>query len=285
MVCCQPFHGNRLTGIVVLIRSKKVRSLLTRTVSPLGIDVSERTERSRLHDLVRDLHPLQCESGLIRVGPDGDGGYLLPDDLDDIQYAFSPGVSDQSGFEADLAGRNIQVFLADQSVDGPAEENARFVFDKKFVGAFTDADFMTLDDWKQRYIGDHKGDLLLQMDIEGFEYETLLAASSGLMQQFRIIVLEFHFLEKLLCRPWFDLVSRVFRKLLATHSVVHNHPNNCCGSVRALGIDLPRITEMTFYRNDRITERRYASHFPHPLDADNTPKETLVLPPCWYRSD
>jgi hypothetical protein len=267
----------------VLIKSKKVRGFLTRVIEPLGVDVTERTAQDLLQDLVRSLHPLECDRDLIRIGPTGDGGYLLPDDLDDIRYAFSPGVSDESGFEADLASRGVQVFLADQSVDGPAEENANFVFDKKFVGSFTDDNFMTLDDWKSRHIGDYSGDLLLQMDIEGFEYETLLATSAALMQQFRIIVLEVHFLEQLLCRPWFDLVSRVFRKLLSTHSVVHSHPNNCCGSVRSRGIELPRIMEMSFYRNDRISSRRYATRFPHPLDAENTLKAPLLLPHSWYR--
>jgi len=267
----------------VFIRSKKVRGLLTRAVGSLGIDVTERTSRDSLLGLIRSLHPLEPGVDLIRVGPDGDGGYLLPDDLGGIEYAFSPGVSDESGFEADLARRGMQVFMADASVNGPAEQNESFTFDKKFVGSFADDTFMTLDGWKNQYIPDHPGDLLLQMDIEGYEFETLTAASARLMQQFRIMVIEVHFLEHLLSRPWFDLVSRFFAKLLATHSIVHIHPNNCCGSVKSMGLELPRIVEITMYRNDRIHDQSYASRFPHQLDADNTSKPTLPLPRCWYR--
>ena len=266
------------------IKSKSVRSLLLRVVNPLGIDVTERTAASSLNQLLHALHPLDSGIELIRVGSEGDGGYLVPDDLDGIQYAFSPGVSDESGFEAALAERGMQVFLADKSVDAPAVAHANFVFDKKFVGSFSNESFMTLDDWKQRHIAGYDGDLLLQMDIEGFEYETLTAASSGLMSQFRIIVVEIHFLEQLLSRPWFDLVSRFFGKLLATHSVVHIHPNNCCGSVKSMGLELPRIVEMTLYRNDRMKRKDFAHRFPHPLDADNTRKATLALPKCWYRA-
>jgi hypothetical protein len=267
----------------MFIKSKSVRGFLTRASGLLGIDVVQRTDRNSLQELIRDLHPVRCGRDLIRVGPDGDGGYLMPDDFDGIRYAFSPGVSDESGFEAALANRGIKVFLADKSVDGPAEAHDGFVFDKKFVGAFSDDEYMTLDAWKERHIDDYDGDLLLQMDIEGFEYETLLATSEKLLQQFRIIVLEVHSLEHLPGRPWFDLVSRAFRKLLATHSVVHSHPNNCCGTVRSMGLELPRIMEMTFYRKDRIDSFGFVSEFPHRLDADNTPKETLELPGCWYR--
>ena len=269
----------------MLIKSKTVRGALLRAIGPLGIDVTERTESLALGDLLRSLHPVNCTVGLIRVGPDGDGGYLVPDDIEGIRYAFSPGVSDESGFETDLADRGMQLFLADKSVDAPAEKHANFSFDKKFVGCLSDESFMTLDGWKNRYIADYRGDLLLQMDIEGFEYETLMAASAELMSQFRIMLIEVHFLEQLLSRPWFDLVSRFFRKLLATHSVVHIHPNNCCGSVKTMGLELPRIMEFTFYRNDRITKREYATQFPHPLDAENTAKAPLVLPRCWYRAD
>jgi hypothetical protein len=263
------------------IRSKTIRHFLLSLVGPLGIDVTERTPVADLRRLISALKPL--ESNLVRVGPDGDGGYLIPDDLDGIQYAFSPGVSTESGFEAELARRGMIVFMADYSVDQPAEKHRNFVFDKKFVGCVSNERFMTMDEWKRNHIPDHDGDLLLQMDIEGFEYETILSMSADLLAQFRIIVVEFHFIEQWLCRPHFELVSRAFEKLLQSHSVVHIHPNNVAGSIRTQGLELPRIIETTLLRNDRISTRLPAKRFPHPLDSDNTDNSTLTLPECWYR--
>jgi hypothetical protein len=216
------------------------------------------------------------------MGPSGDGGYLVPNDLEGIDYAFSPGVSTESGFEAELADRGIGVFLADLSVQGPARAHPRFVFDKKFLGCVTDERYMTLDEWKARRIPDHGGDLLMQMDIEGAEFETLFDASAALLAQFRIMVIEFHYLQNLLNRPYFELVSRLFAKLLAAHSVVHIHPNNCCGSVKAGGFEIPRVAELTFLRNDRFKKKEPQRTFPHPLDRDNTRKATLPLHRCWY---
>ena len=43
------------------------------------------------------LTPHHCGIDLVRIGPDEDGGYLLPDDLNGIEALFSPGVSETLG--------------------------------------------------------------------------------------------------------------------------------------------------------------------------------------------
>ncbi|QIK66201.1 hypothetical protein G7072_07440 [Nocardioides sp. HDW12B] len=235
-----------------------------------------------MRDLIDRLHPVHGGSDLVRLGPDADGGYLVPDDLEGITSAFSPGVSTESGFEVDLAARGMQVFLADHSVEGPAQPHPQFVFDKRYVGSLTDDTFFTLSDWKNARLPGDAGDLLLQMDVEGAEYETLLATPTELLAQFRIMVIEFHYLHELFSRSFFGIASRVFDKLLQTHAVVHIHPNNCCGSVRSGGLEIPRIAELTLHRRDRMSQAEPCRTFPHPLDRDNTAKPTLPLPACWH---
>lgn len=265
------------------MRNKPIRDSLLRSIGKARLHCVKRIERGRLEALIRSLRPVRGDAPLIRIGPVGDGGYLVPDDLEGIDYAYSPGVSDESGFELDLALRGMNVFMADYSVDGPAQISDRFEFAKKFVGSYSDETHITPDDWKQQTIGEYSGDLLLQMDIEGAEFETILSMSDSLIQQFRIMVIEFHYLHQLWNKPWFLLVERVFRKLLESHSVAHIHPNNCCGSFRSAGLEIPRVAEFTFYRNDRIEHPAFCGTFPHALDVDNTSRKTLVLPPCWYR--
>jgi len=142
---------------------------------------------------------------------------------------------------------------------------------------------MTIDDWAKLSLPDSQGDLLLQMDIEGSEYEVLSGASDDLLKRFRIIVVEFHSLNELWSKPFFKLVSQVFEKLLQTHTCVHNHPNNCSDSVRIGDIEIPMVVELTFLRNDRIRGSSFAKIFPHPLDVDNRQKKpSLLLPKCWY---
>jgi hypothetical protein len=266
------------------VRNKPIRDALLRAVGALRLHAVKRIERERLAGLIESLHPIGCGIELVRIGPDGDGGYLVPDDLDGIRYGFSPGVSSQSGFESELAARGIEFFLADFSIERLPIDHPALHFDKKFIGCLNDDRYMTLDEWKTERLPDDAGDLILQMDIEGAEFEALMGLSMQLQSQFRIMVIEFHYLHQLWNKPWFLLVARAFEKLLKTHSVVHIHPNNCCGSFKSRGLELPRVAEFTLLRNDRLRERSLCTSFPHPLDRDNTRKKTLVLPGCWYRA-
>jgi hypothetical protein len=260
-----------------LVRSYLIKSLALVNAFPTGM-----TDRNDLVALLEKLYPLSSDKGLIRLGPHGDGGYLVPNDLAEIQACFSPGVSSVSGFEKDCADLGMKVFLADKSVDGPAIEHESFFFTKKFVGVTSNADFMTLENWVAASLPVSNSDLLLQIDIEGFEYEVFLSTPDALMQRFRIIVAEFHYLDKLWSRPFFNIAGHAFEKILQTHSCVHIHPNNGCGSLETRGLSIPPSMEFTFLRNDRIRSSSYQKTFPNALDSDNRAKPSLALPRCWY---
>lgn len=257
-----------------------LESLAEVFVPPLGAVVTPRTRATEFLPLIRSLRPVMTEHELIRLGPEADGGYLVPDDLTGISTCFSPGVDQVSGFELHCAERGMDVFMADRSVDGPAVSHPRFKFEKKFVGATNSSDVMTLDAWVNK--ADVKGDLILQMDIEGAEYETIYAASDDVLLRFRVIVMEFHNLHMLLSRPFFQLVRPAFAKLLRTHTCVHIHPNNASRSVSGFGIEVARTAEFTFLRSDRIFHREFATRFPHPLDQDNVELKPLPLGKGWY---
>lgn len=247
-----------------------------------GVYPTRLTALPALRQLIGALQPITSGHQLIRLGPAGDGGYLVPDDLEDIEACFSPGVSHVSLFEQDCADRGLRVFLADKSVQKPKQDHPLFHFTRKHVGALNAADVMSLDDWVAGSLPGSRGDLLLQMDIEGSEYETLIAASPELLRRFRIVVVEFHNLEKLSSEPFFSLARPAFEKLLDTHLVVHLHPNNFCGSERRAELEIPRVLEITWLRRDRVREACPATTFPHPLDADNDPGQpSLPLPRCW----
>ena len=224
------------------------------------------------------------DKGLIRLGPNGDGGYLVPDDLDGIEACFSPGVGDLVGFERDCLARGMRVFMADGSVDSPVVDDPAYSFLRKYIGALNSPDRVTLDSWVGSVLPGSQSDLLLQIDIEGSEYETFLNLSDGLLRRFRIIAGEFHLIDQLWNRPYFSLVSKAFEKILQAHSCVHIHPNNCIGPVERDGLTIPPVMEFTFLRNDRLQREDYASRFPHAADFDNTAGPSLPLPACWYRA-
>jgi hypothetical protein len=245
------------------------------------------TEQSELQLFLKKLYPIAAsDKELIRLGPKHDGGYLVPNDFIGIEACLSPGVAYSSGFEKDCADLGMTVFLADKSVEGPAETHKLFHFTKKFIGITSNDEFITLDDWVTPSLPEKNADLLLQIDIEGGEYEVFLSTSGALMQRFRIIVAEFHFLDKLWNKAFFERVKQVFDKIRQTHACMHIHPNNYCYSKQKVGLNNPPVMEFTFLRNDRINKSSYQRAFPNPLDYDNfNTNPPLVLPKCWYSGE
>jgi len=250
-----------------------------------GRIIQNTTRNKEIESLIRMMVPVSTDVPLIRVGGDGDGGYLIPNDLDGIRYCFSPGVSSTCTFESDLVVRGIESFMADYSVPGPPSTSAMFHFEKRFLGACDDDIFTRLGTWIERNVPNDSGDLILQMDIEGSEYDVIFDTPETIWRRFRILVIEFHWLHSVFEPMGFRMIALCLKKLLTAFEVVHIHPNNCCGVRSRAGLEVPTLAEITFLRKDRIGERRPAGEFPHPLDRPNIRgKPDLVLPKC-FRGD
>jgi Methyltransferase FkbM domain len=248
-----------------------------------GVTLTKHTKSAAVLDLITKLKPQDCGKDLIRIGADRDGGYLLPNDLGGIQYCFSPGVGGVSDFESHLATLNIRSFLADYSVPSLPMERPEFTFDRKFLTANDTEISFTLKSWRDKYLSNYTGDLLLQMDIEGFEYEVIIGTPVEVLSNFRIMVIEFHYLQKMFDPLIYSIYKTCFERILKHFHVAHIHPNNCCGSVKKGEIEVPRVLEFTFYNKNRVSQTSNKHKFPHPLDRDNVAaNKTLLLPKCWY---
>lgn len=246
--------------------------------------VVARKYNGRIRALIHLLQPKNAGVELIRIGPENDGGYLLPDDLEGIEACFSPGVHTQISFDDDVASRGIRVHLADASVEAPAGMRENMTFLPKFIGSTNNKQTITMQDWiiQSGEEGDH--DLMLQMDIEGSEYEVLASLTPDQLRRFRVLAIEFHMLDQLWNPGFLFLVSPLFKKLLESHVCVHLHPNNWCGVFSRAGVTVPRVMEFSFLRRDRI--RGYlkpVAALPHPLDMDNKAKPSINLPEYWWK--
>ncbi len=258
------------------------KQLLIDLLGQIKVFPTASTNKRDIALFLKKLFPVLTDKELIRFGPRGDGGYLIPNDLAGIEACFSPGVEYISGFEKNCAELGMQVFLADKSIDMPEMPHEKFQFIQKHIGVISSDDFMTIDEWVNASLPGSKSDLLLQIDIESFEYETFIGMSDPLLHRFRIIVAEFHGLHYLGSLPFFNLASRAFEKILKNHVCVHIHPNNRAPWYKIQKFDIPAVLEFTFLRKDRINHSTPAKIFPHPLDCDNAEKKSLLLPQCWY---
>lgn len=229
------------------------------------------------------MHPVTTEHELVRIGCSGDGGYLVPNDLDGITACFSPGVDNRATFEETLIARDIPCHLADASVNfNPIKDETKSTFLKKYIGVLNNDLFITLDKWIDTF-DPSGGDLLLQMDIEGAEWQALLNISEKNLARFRIIIVELHDMERLMDKHAFQVIKAVMDRLLEKFYIVHNHPNNYGGLVTAGDIEIPRVHELTLLRRDRVENAMPATRFPHLLDRTNAEdRQDILLPPIWH---
>ena len=192
---------------------------------------------------------------MVLIGDGRDGSYVLPDDLKGIKFCFSPGVGPTSQFETEIFDiYGIHSYLIDASVNSvPGERNDFYKFERKFLGATSYNEFISLDDWvNENDAMFEKNDLLLQMDIEGHEFVSLLAADDQTLCRFRIIAMEIHFLDLLNLDLFSSIFEQFVRKLDKYFVVCYARPNDCCGFVSVGPKKLPRVMELTLIRRDRI---------------------------------
>ena len=238
----------------------------------------------QVKELIKELRPVKTKYDLIRIGGNNDGGYLLPNDLSGVSTCFSPGVDVTATFEKDLLSRGIRSHLADASVEGAPDGLEVASFTKKYLDGVNTDDYMTLEFWVKNK-GGALGDLILQMDIEGGEYATILATPIDILRRFRIVAIEIHDVQHWFNNPiaW-GVAQTFFTKLLQEFHVVHNHPNNNCQFLQAEDVFMPTVFELTLLRKDRAAPEGFCDQFPHPLDQPNVlDKPDRPLPEGWYK--
>ena len=247
-----------------------------------NLRISQLTRPEHLEEFFSKIKPIKSNYSLVRIGGNADGGYLVPDDFEGIKACFSPGVSNIANFELAMAENGIKCFMADYSVDAPPFDNPLFDFKKKFLGIENNEIYMTLDRWVlETDLSDN--DMILQADIEGDEYQVILDMDINLLLRFRILVIEFHYLDMLIDKAGFTIVNLTFQKLLKYFHIVHIHPNNCTKVIKYRNFEIPPVMEFTFIRKDRVSSSVEAIEFPNPLDEKNVNTlEDIILPKCWY---
>ena len=253
------------------------------SIRPLGYCVTGMSKSDKLYSTIKKLHPTPIKEGLLRIGPLKDGGYLVPNVFNGIKYCFSPGVADNTGFEDDLFRKyGISSFLADASANYTQSEKPYLSFARKFLRYERSEGNITLEKWISDSLpSDAYSDLILQMDIEGGEYDVLVNCAPSTLQRFRIIVIEFHLLNALEEFAFHFLFDTIVNKITRDHSVVHIHPNNVGSVLRVGEQEIPSNIEFTFLRNDYLNKGGELE-YPHRFDCKNVSGPDLVLPDCWW---
>jgi hypothetical protein len=203
-----------------------------------------------------------------RAGAEGDGGYVMLDDLGSITTAVSAGIGREDSWDVAMADRGVPVLQFDHTVAGAPTTHPLCTFHRKKIVArpSANADETTLDE----IVRPLAGDVILKLDIEGDEYDVLRTTPPEILLKFRQIVCEFHKLHQITKPQSRQTVFDAFHRLATSHAIIHVHANNCGGVAMIGGIAVPKLVELSFVRRRDYRLRDSDETFPTALDRPNS---------------
>ena len=237
--------------------------------------------------IIEFFHPVKTKYKLIRVGETNDGGYLLPDILNQIKFCLSAGVGNTCLFEKQLEEKNIISYLNDYSIPKPPNELKISFFEKKFINSYNSEKTLNVNSWINRLIKDNNLEIynsILKIDTEGAEYEILPSLDENFLKEFKILVIEFHNLEFLGNEIILQLMSSIKKKILKYFLPIHIHANNSSKLHNIYNLKVPSAIEVTYLNKKLIDTYSPINEIPNKLDSKNVIKnQEIKLPIYWYK--
>ena len=260
-----------------------LREIVKSLMNKNNISFYKNINNEKLIKLIKLFRPYNLGYNLIRIGDDKDGGYLIPDCLEDIKFCFSIGVDDKFSFEENLFKKGVKSFLSDYSQDISKIPDI-FDFEKKNIKSFSGKNSLNINEWiekKREIIKRQK--LIFQIDVEGDEYEILSNISENNLDQIKILIVEFHDLEYSGNRTLYQLIVSVMEKILKKFEVAHIHPNNWKTPSLVNKYIFPSNLEVTFLNKSFVKSKSNIQFLPHKLDFKNVfDKPDIKLETYWY---
>jgi hypothetical protein len=179
--------------------------------------------------LLKLLEPKNITGGKkVRIGGRRDGGYVMlePKEYpDNSGIAYSFGVSDYSPWDLQMAERGYHVYQYDGTIEKAPDEHPLLEFNRYNISG------SDVPGPNEKTVGqiirehNHKNEnIILQMDIEGAEWDVLGQIAEEDILCFEQIIVEFHYL--VIRGASFAKQVRVLERLNQTHQVIHIHGNN-----------------------------------------------------------
>ena len=225
-------------------------------------------------ELMAELRPVTLKNcTLARFGGPGDGGYLMCGNLlGEAQGVYSYGIGGTDDWGCEVGSRfglpvhQYDCFNLEQPV---CNDGGRFVFHAECIGPETvtieSRPFDTLA--SQIAKNGHAGKrLIVKMDVEGAEWESLMATPDAVLAEIDQLPMELHGVDG----PRFP---ELVRKLKRTFHLVHRHFNNMACEA---GLDpFPSRAIQVLFVNKRIgiPDPSVEPSLPNTLDAPDYPEQ------------
>ena len=146
----------------------------------------------------------------------GDGVYVILDDLKDVKIAYSFGISTNIQFDKALADRGIDVYMYDHTISRLPYQNPRFHWFKIGIcGKQPYYNFKGLDTLLQENKHTSENNMILKLDVEHWEWPAINDLSEKTLNQFKYILVEYHFSDGYSSES--KMYYNVMKKLATTH--------------------------------------------------------------------
>jgi len=212
----------------------------------------------------------------VRLGAEGDGGYVVPADWHRVSRLVSLGIGPENTFDLAFAKAGISVEAFDHTIHALPEEHPKIVWRKKKIsfGEKNQTASCNLNDVLPA--AGVPGEVALKTDIEGWEYPVLLDCPEEKLRCLRFLVGEFHDFGSLLGTNRAHTLEATFAKLHKHFAVIHLHGNNA-DHVRVLGgMLVPNLMEITWVNRSLYSLEPFSGAFPTALDRPNDPQRCEI---------
>lgn len=251
-------HKTHLASLAVAhcVENREHKDILFAALQ-LGLDVVVDSREICAQHIKQYLPLIQPAdiTGLVRIGGCRDGGYAMlppPPILDSQPKAISLGVSYHSPWDLEMANMGYQVLQYDASIKHAPYNHPNIIFHKKFAGIHQDHQTITLEQILQDYRFDPQAHNILQIDIEGAEWEIFEQIDFSLLERyFAQIIVEFHNCDPrsiVKTKRYTEILSR-FRK---AYQPIHLHFNPCWGVFYVKDQFFAPLLEVSYARKDLL---------------------------------
>jgi hypothetical protein len=199
-------------------------------------------------DLKSTLVPHKTNLKKLRIGGEGDGGYVIGE-IPHINYdaLYSYGSDDNIKFEKSFYEKyKVESFVYDHTIDGITNKPDYIHFFKEGVASTKQPNLDTIDNHIIKNGHQNCSNLFMQMDIEGHEWMDTVGTSYYL-KNFAQLNIEFHFTYNIPFNYYFKTFSKINENFICTHV----HGNNCPLQPWFDG-NFPQFIEATYIRKDLI---------------------------------
>ena len=264
-----------MTRRIVLVMLLSASALLMHGLAPAG--AAETLDEAGRAAFLAELQPVTLKNcTLKRMGSANDGGYLVCENLSEgVQSGYSYGVGPNDELGCEVAKR-YSIPVHEYDCFDPARPTCNggtFQFNNECLAprAMRDKSHRIFDTLEHQIAknGDTGKRLLVKIDIEGAEWDALLATPDAVLERIDQIPMEMHVFKGVTARH-----LEVVRKLKKLFYVVNLHYNNFACNPKMKPLKGTAFEVLLV--NKRLGELDTAAPVPTPMSPLNAPDNPQV---------